>query len=805
MTHEITEPSTIAGHSRFLEMLNPPQRRAVEQTEGALLVLAGAGSGKTRVIAHRIAYLIACKGIVPGQILAVTFTNKAAGEMRNRVIDLLGERGRGVWIGTFHSACVRMLRQHGERLGYAKSFQIYDSADQLAVIKEGMKELQLDPERYRPSAILGRISWAKNHLITPAAFQETAGFGVERSASRVYPWYEERLRRGQAMDFDDLLLNAVRLFEEHPAVLESYLEQLRYLLIDEFQDTNPVQYRWVRLLTTRHNNLCVVGDDDQSIYRFRGAEVGNILRFERDFPGATVILLEQNYRSTQTILNAAMAVVERNPSRHAKRLWTERSAGVPITRCRAADDEAEADYVAGTIQSLRRSLPAARLPDGQGQAGAGMAYRDFALLYRTNAQSRSLEEGLRRRGIPYQIIGGLRFYERKEIKDLLAYLRAIVNPSDSVNLMRILNVPARGIGTTTAQRIQQAAAAWRTSPYEAIGRLIGPASDEHGELALSTAPRKALAQFWETLEALRRRHERVTAKPHAGGLAPLLEELLRRTGYQEWLKQEFGPAAEARIENIQELFSAIEEFEEHGDRFASTEESAASGPDAPEDRSLAAFLDRVALASDVDELASDDASGGAVLLMTLHSAKGLEFPVVFLAGMEEGLFPHFRSLTEPAEMEEERRLCYVGMTRAKSHLYVMHTESRRLYGSVQWNAPSRFLNEIPAELCEMVTHGVSAEAEPPSRDIHERHAGAAAEHRSDMRAKTDTRTGMGGTGGEESSPPDLIVGIRVRHPVWGAGTVKLSEGRGDRQKVVVHFASVGMKKLLVQQARLERA
>ncbi len=776
-----------SGH--FLDQLNPPQRRAVEQTEGPLLVLAGAGSGKTRVIAARIAYLISAKGVSPAQILAVTFTNKAAGEMRERVARLLGVRSLGVWVSTFHSACVRILRQHADRLGYAKSFQIYDTADQLMVVKEGIKELQLDPDRYKPSALLGRISWAKNHLLTPQAFEQTAAsFGVERAAARLYPWYQEQLRRNQAIDFDDLLQLTVRLFDEHPAVLEAYQQQFRYLLIDEFQDTNPVQYRWVRLLTGRHHNLCVVGDDDQSIYRFRGADVGNILRFEQDFPSASVILLEQNYRSTQTILDAAMAVVSGNPSRKPKQLWTDNRGGPLITRCRAADDEVEADYAARTIDALHRT--------------EGFRYGDCAILYRTNAQSRSLEEGLRRRAIPYQIIGGLRFYERKEIKDILAYLRVIANPQDRISLLRILNVPTRGIGATTIDRIEQAAAGWGVSFSDAIGRLLeAPAEAQAAGVNLASAPRKALAELWETLRALWRQHERLASGAGPGGLTDLLDALLRGTGYQEWLKQEFGPAAEPRIENIQELFSAIEEFEERGVGESEGEPTPDQSEQAEQvdraDQALAAFLDQVALVSDVDALSEES---GAVLLMTLHSAKGLEFPAVFLAGMEEGLFPHARSLAEPAEMEEERRLCYVGMTRAKQRLYLIHTEMRRLYGSVQWNAPSRFLDEVPAELFESVFEGVAPSGE----------AAAASGYRNQGHHGDHDWTAPEPVVAEVSDVPavdeieTLRAGARVRHPLWGMGTIKLSEGRGDRQKVVVHFASVGMKKLLVQQARLEQ-
>jgi DNA helicase-2/ATP-dependent DNA helicase PcrA len=773
------------NNAHFLDQLNPPQRRAVERTEGPLLVLAGAGSGKTRVIAARIAHLIAAKGVLPAQILAVTFTNKAAGEMRERVSRLLGVRSLGIWVSTFHSACVRILRQHADRLGYERSFQIYDTADQLAVVKEGVKELQLDPDRYKPSALLGRISWAKNHLMTPAGFERTAAsFGLERAAARLYPWYQDRLRRNQAIDFDDLLQLTVRLFEEHPAVLDAYQERFRYLLIDEFQDTNPVQYRWVRLLSGRHKNLCVVGDDDQSIYRFRGADVGNILRFEQDFPSAEVILLEQNYRSTQTILNAAMAVVSGNPSRKPKQLWTDNRGGPLITRCRAADDETEADYVARTIDALHRT--------------DGFRYGECCVLYRTNAQSRSLEEGLRRRGMPYQIIGGMRFYERKEIKDILAYLRVIANPQDRVSLLRILNVPTRGVGATTIERIERAATAWGVSLSEAIGRLLdAPAEAEAAGVTLASAPRKALAELWATLRDLWRRHRQPapgaalcdTSGSAESGLTGLLEALLRRTGYQEWLRQEFGPAAESRIENIQELFSAIEEFEERAaDESEGEQTTDRSDGTNGTNRALAAFLDGVALVSDVDEWREE----GAVLLMTLHSAKGLEFPAVFLAGMEEGLFPHARSLAEPVEMEEERRLCYVGMTRAKQRLYLIHTEMRRLYGSVQWNAPSRFLDEVPAELFESVFEGVApfgAVTATVDDGEHDWTAPETAPVDADMVGEVET----------------LGAGTRVRHPLWGMGTIKLSEGWGERQKVVVHFTTVGTKKLLVRQARLERA
>jgi DNA helicase-2/ATP-dependent DNA helicase PcrA len=656
----------------MLDDLNPAQRAAVVHTEGPLLILAGAGSGKTRVITYRIARLIASRHVHPAQILAVTFTNKAAGEMKDRVERLLGPAGRGVWVSTFHSACVRILRTHAERLSYPREFVIYDSADQLALIRECARSLGINEDVYKPQAIARRISDLKNALVAPESFRGQAqSFGMDHAVAEAYLRYQDRLRSAGALDFDDLLMQTVRLFERAPDVLAGYHRQFRYLLVDEYQDTNFAQYRLVRLLAGERANLCVVGDDDQSIYAFRGADVRNILEFEKDFPNAAIVTLEQNYRSTQAILDAASAVVERNPSRKPKRLWTDRLGGEKLTVTRLSDDESEAGYL---CRSLREHLR------------AGKVYRDFAVLYRTNAQSRALEERLRNEAIPYVIVGGLRFYERKEIKDVVAYLRVIANPADDVSLKRIINVPSRGIGATALERID-AYAAEAGVPWSDALRKIGGDPDR-----LVANSRRAIDRFLTLLDGLRE-----TAQ--SASLPTILTAVLERTRYIESLRGEFGADAESRIENIQELFSAVEEFEERWAGEVSEEEGNAVNEEALSSAvrrpsPLSAFLDQVALVSDTDALTSTD---GAVPLMTLHSAKGLEFPVVFMVGLEEGLFPHSRSLQDPDAMEEERRLCYVGMTRAKERLYLTYTGLRRLYGSVQYNAPSRYLEEIPAE------------------------------------------------------------------------------------------------------------
>ncbi|MEW6681685.1 MAG: UvrD-helicase domain-containing protein [Nitrospirota bacterium] len=764
----------------LLDDLNPPQRKAVQHTDGPLLILAGAGSGKTRVITYRIAHLIASQRAHPAQILAVTFTNKAAGEMKDRVERLLGPAGRGVWVSTFHSACVRILRTHAERLGYPREFVIYDAGDQTTLIRECVRALGINEDVYKPQAIARRISDLKNALATPESFRADAQpFGMDDAAARTYRLYQDRLRDAGAWDFDDLLMQTVALFERVPDVLAGYQRQFRYLLVDEYQDTNFAQYRLIRLLAGERANLCVVGDDDQSIYAFRGADVRNILEFEKDFPNAAVVTLEQNYRSTQAILDAASAVVERNPSRKPKRLWTDRLGGEKITVARLSDDEAEAGYL---CRALREHLR------------AGKVYRDFAVLYRTNAQSRALEERLRNDGIPYVIVGGLRFYERKEIKDVVAYLRVIANPADGVSLKRIINVPARGIGATAVERIDEYAAENGVSWSDALGKVAGDPD------RLVASSRRAIERFLTLCDGLRELAGRTS-------LAALLTAVLERTRYIETLRAEFGAEAESRIENIQELFSAVEEFEEeYGKETLSVDRSPLTGQPTTSDEQrsspLTAFLDRVALVSDTDALTSAD---GAVPLMTLHSAKGLEFPVVFIVGAEEGLFPHSRSLQDPDAMEEERRLCYVGMTRAKERLYLTYTGLRRLYGSVQFNAPSRFLDEIPDELkCPV---GLDDRSEAEAGRPRDSQTGGWRRSLGDrpFSRRTVPFNPYNQDPGDQPDRSGFAIGTRVRHPVWGVGTIQTAEGEGDEARVVVAFRSAGTKKLAVKFARLELA
>jgi DNA helicase II / ATP-dependent DNA helicase PcrA len=618
----------------ILADLNPPQQEAVLHGEGPLLILAGAGSGKTRVITRRIAYLIARRAVQPWQILAVTFTNKAADEMRKRVEQLLGARGLSVALGTFHSTCVKILRRWHTELGLRSSFVIYDDADQLGVVKDCLKALDLSERVMNPRGLAARISRAKNEMLSPGEYATVANDFTEERTAKVYALYQERLRASHAVDFDDLLMLAVMLFRDKPHVLEYYQNLWRYVLVDEYQDTNNAQYQIVNFLSRRHGNLTVVGDDDQSIYRWRGADLNNILDFERDHPGCTVIKLEQNYRSTQNILDASGGVVAKNMGRKGKTLWTENPAGEPILVYQARDEQSEADFVIRTIRTLA--------------AENGHSLDDFAIFYRTNAQSRVLEDALRREVTPYVIVGGLRFYERKEIKDLLSYLRLVANPDDAQGFKRIVNVPPRGIGQATVEKLEGLAVAERISLWEACKRI-------GDRKVLGPRAVKALADLVALIEKARVKAE-VTSVPE------LILDLLETTGYLAELKSEGTIEAESRIENLQELVSAAREFMERS-----------------EDRSLQAFLDSVALISDIDALAEGT---GSVTLMTLHSAKGLEFPVVFMTGMEEGVFPHSRSLTDDDELEEERRLCYVGMTRAKQRLFLSAAQQRELQSPI---------------------------------------------------------------------------------------------------------------------------
>lgn len=686
----------------YLAALNTQQFQAVSTTEGPLLILAGAGSGKTRVITYRIAYLIEEKGVEPQGILSVTFTNKAADEMKERVAGLLGQRARGLWIGTFHAICVRILRQDIARVGRRGDFIIYDAADQRALVKDCMEELGINQEMYEPKAVARGISSLKNTLREPDALQED--FGLDAKIARVYRLYQEKLKRLNALDFDDLLVETIRLCETVPDALSSYQESFRYIMVDEYQDTNHAQYRLIRLLSRGHRNICVVGDDDQGIYGFRGADVTNILEFEKDYPDAVVVTLSQNYRSTQTILTAASAIIQKNGRRRPKTLWTRNPQGMKVVLCQAPDEEKEAEEVFQAIERLRQR--------------GGRDYGDVCILYRTHAQSRALEEAARRHGIPYLLVGSVRFYERKEIKDVLAYLRVLVAPDDTVSFQRIVNVPPRGIGEETTKKAEALAVEKGISLEEALSRCAG---------GLPPTQRKAVEAFLGVLCDLREK-----SRSASGGLrtSELVALLLEKTGYQEALKKRPLPEAEERMGNLQELISAVEAFE--GD--------------------LPQFLDRVALFSDQDDLKEGT---GAVTLMTLHCAKGLEFPVVFITGMEEGLFPHASALTNGKEMEEERRLCYVGMTRAREHLFLFSAERRRLYGSLRWNGPSRFLDEVPQDLVE--ENGV------------------------------------------------FSVGSSVIHPLWGKGVVMAAEGSGKGGRVTVSFPSVGTKKLAVKYARLTPA
>ncbi len=710
--------------AELLEQLNPAQRAAVEHGGGPLLILAGAGSGKTRVLAYRIAYLIRVGGVRPQQLLAVTFTNKAAREMLERVERLLGgPLARGIWIGTFHHICSRLLRRHGERVGLPRNFVIYDADDQLTLVREVLDTLGLEERRFPPALLLGMISKAKDEAIGPAEYAARAENFYEEIAGRVYAAYQAALRERGAVDFDDLLLETLRLFEEAPEVLREYQERFRHILVDEYQDTNRAQYRIVGALAARHRNLCVVGDDDQSIYGWRGADIRNILDFERDYPDATVIKLEQNYRSTRRILAGAWEVIQHNPHRHQKRLWTDNPEGEPIGIYEAFDGHDEARFVAETIRRHHEE---------------GRAYREVAVLYRTNAQSRLFEEQLLRAGIPYQVVGGVRFYERREVKDVLAYLRLAHNPLDVVSLRRVVNVPRRGIGDVTLGRLEAFAARRGTSLLEAM------ASPE----ALAELPRaaaRAVAEFAGLVERLRDRADRVPA-------GDLIEQTIAESGYREMLEREGTEEAYSRLENLRELVTVAREF------------AATSG-----EESLEAFLQHLALITDIDTWQEQ---ADRVSLMTLHSAKGLEFPVVFLVGLEEGIFPHARTVEEEGGLEEERRLCYVGMTRAKERLYITYARQRMVFGAMRPGVPSRFVDEIPRTLLQPATLPAPAAAGPGPWPQPER---------------------------EVVAPP---VGGWVRHATFGEGRVLEVEGEGVRAVVTVRFAA-GVKRLALGYAPLE--
>jgi len=727
----------------LLAQLNPMQQLAVKHETGPLLLLAGAGSGKTRALTHRIAWLIRQHKVAPWQILAVTFTNKAAGEMQERLAELLGDI-QGLWVSTFHSACVRILRQEIEALGFNRNFTIYDDQDQERLLKVLLQELGIDEKQLKPRAVAAAIDRAKNKGFRPEQLEDD-DYQAEQ-VTRIYRLYQERLQQSNALDFGDLLLQTVRLFEEHAEILDKYRQRFHYILVDEFQDTNQVQYRLIHLLASGHGNLCVVGDDDQSIYRWRGAEVGNILGFERDYPGCETIRLEQNYRSTKTILDAAGAVVAHNLGRKAKKLWTENRDGEPITLEVLPDDREEARYLAGEITRLQRQ---------------GRHLRDIAVFYRTNAQSRVLEEALRNERIPYVMFGGLKFYLRMEVKDILAYLRIISNPADTISARRIINVPSRGIGAVTVNKI----AAFEND----AGGFLPACRMALDRGSLSGAAAGKVKAFVELIESFVQRAEE-TPYPQ------LTAELIEETGYAAQLRAEKTEEARNRMDNLQQLLAGMEEHQ------------ATEG-------TLQDYLEQVALITDLD---SYDQSLDRVTLMTLHAAKGLEFPIVFMAGMEEDIFPHSRSGSAQDELEEERRLCYVGMTRAMQKLYLTNARRRRIYGDFKFNPPSRFLGEIPPGLIGRDTpdglrksssHNLASLFDQTEPDFSEEDPFFDAD---EVRMVPDAEEG-------------LRIGLQVRHIKFGVGTVRRIEGQGDNQKVTVYFHRFGPKKLLVRFAGLEPA
>jgi DNA helicase II / ATP-dependent DNA helicase PcrA len=684
------DPAAIEAKRRqrideIVRALNPEQARAVTTTEGPLLILAGAGSGKTRVLAHRIAYLVGVKGVAPWRILAVTFTNRAAAELRERIISLVGEPGRDVQAGTFHALCARVLRQDGEAIGIDRRFVIYDTDDQQALMKQILKEEDMPlTGEFRPSAVLGAISRSKNEMLDPTFLSEHAANHRERTIARLATRYQERLRKARAVDFDDLLLEAVRLFVEAPEVLAKYQEKWRYLHVDEYQDTNRAQYLWVKALAEKHGNLCVVGDDDQSIYSWRGADLRNILDFERDWPTATVVKLEQNYRSTQLILDAAHAVVSRNTARKDKKLWTQNEGGAKIQRFEAYNEEEEAEWIARQVESLcgGRGSVLTRRADETDDLGERVRARDIAVMYRMNAQSRAIEESFLRYGIRYQLVGGTRFYARREVKDALAYLRILRSDTDSVSFERIINIPARGIGDKTIETLRTAAAREGGSTWSAIEGAA------RGELdGLGPRARSALAEFAGLVRRLRTRVGLLS-------LPELFDEALEASGYRAMLA-DGSEDGEERWANLLELRAVTTRYD-----------------DLTPDDALDRLLEETALVADQDSYEGD---ADAVTLITLHAAKGLEFPVVFIAGLEEGLFPHSRALDDEKELEEERRLAYVGITRAKRRLYLSHAWRRATWGMGQAAVPSRFLMEIPAEL--MVGPQLSAGSDDRDLDL----------------------------------------------------------------------------------------
>ncbi len=708
--------------------LNDKQREAVYTTEGPVLILAGAGSGKTTVLINRIAYLIGAKNVFPSQILAITFTNKAAAELKSRLETMLGGEGEMVWASTFHSLCVRILRRDIEKIGYPSSFNIFDRADQLTVVKECLKEMGIDDKTYPPKSVLSTIGRAKDELLTPEDMAKNiAGdFRLEKVA-QIYSLYQKKLQKYGSLDFDDIIMLAVKLFSEHPEVLKYYQSRFQYIMVDEYQDTNHAQYSLVSMLAGGHGNLCVVGDDDQSIYKFRGANIENILSFEKQYTNSKVIKLEENYRSTQNILDAANNVIKNNMGRKGKNLWTSKGDGEKIKVIKAQNEHDEGQKIAERISEL---------------TDKGYSYNDFAILYRTNAQSRVIENMLLRNAIPYRVLGGLRFFDRKEIKDVLAYMKLINNPSDNISLKRIINEPKRGIGKKTVEDAEVLSAQQGTSMFRICEESTGK-----------------LKAFAEMINQIKEKNL---------GISKMVEEILDKTGYLEALVNENTIEATTRIENIRELVTDAMEYEKTED----------------EEPTLAGYLEKISLVADVDNY---DETQDVVVMMTLHSAKGLEFPIVFIAGMEDGIFPGYQSIIAGDELEEERRLCYVGITRAKQILHISHAFSRSLYGSTSYNQPSRFLDEIPTELID----GQFTSSTPLRDNVFPK---STAQH-SSINLSSQPKT---------TQKSDFSIGDRVKHFKFGEGTILKAIPVGNDVHLEVMFDTAGTKNLMAAYAKLKK-
>lgn len=749
--------------AELLEGLNPVQRDAVTAPDGPVLVVAGAGSGKTRLLTHRVAYLIAERNVSPFQILAITFTNKAAGEMKERVATLIGPVARKMWVSTFHSACARILRREATLLGYRSSFSIYDEADAVRLTDYVRRDLNLDPKRFPPRRLHQSISALKNELIEPEEAKAKAMTPPELRVAEVYAEYQRRLAEASAVDFDDLLLLVVRLFREHPDALERWRHRFAHVLVDEFQDTNGAQWEIVRLLSRDHRNVMVVGDADQSVYKFRGADHRNLMRFEEEFPESSVIVLDQNYRSSQTILDAANAVIANNAARRPKHLWTEQAGGELITRYHAEDEHDEAQFIVHEID---------RLVDVE-----QVRYSDVAVFYRTNAQSRVIEESFVRAGVPYRIVGGTKFYDRREVKDALAYLRALANPDDEVGWKRIVNVPKRGVGETSVRKVESYA-----QGAEVVFR------DALREAAAAGVTGRALGGIKDLIEVMAELEEQAESV----GVSGVIEAMLDRTGYLAELEVERSIEAQGRIENLGELVGVAREFDgqlDGGDLSGLAGIAGIEDITAPPTGLLRiqAFLEAIALVTDLDNAGGEES---LVTLMTLHTAKGLEYPVVFLTGLEDGIFPHLRSLGDPEELEEERRLCYVGITRAEQRLYLTHAWSRMLFGSTDYYPPSRFLNEIPEAL-------MRAQGRAPARGR------GISEHREAV-ASAAMNVDRNPSGARGAEGMGLRIGDDVSHEKFGEGVIVNMRGDGDKTEATVRFRGVGEKTLLLAWAPLTK-